>query len=101
MMLMQQINLLKSEANIAFRKMEHLAPNGREDCAFEEALWQLAKVGDSVKGMYASLDDFMYEAKIARTSLEKVGEVIQTKMDNPYLQVEFVFPKESRRHAYA
>ena len=101
MMLMQQINLLKSEANIAFRKMEHLAPTGREDCAFEEALWQLAKVGDSVKGMYASLDDFIYEAKIAMASLDKVGQVIESKIANPYLQVEFVFTKERFRHAYA
>jgi hypothetical protein len=100
MMLMQQIDLLKSEANRAFRKMERLAPTGREDCAFEEAFWQLAKVGDSVKGMYAALDDFMYEAKIAMASLDKVGEVIESKIENPYLQIEFVFPQESRCHAY-
>ncbi len=101
MMLIQQIDILKSEATLAFRRMERLAPTGREDCAFEEALWQLEKVGDSVKGMYASLEDFVYEAKSAMASLEKVEEVIKTKIENPYLQVEFVFPKESRCHAYA
>ncbi len=101
MMLMQQIDLIKSEASRAFNKLEHLTPTGHDDCAFEETLWQLEKVGDCVKGMYASLDDFMYEAKIAMTSLEKVGEAIQKKVDNPYLQTEFVFSQGRHRHAYA
>ena len=101
MMLMQQIDLIKSEATLAFRRMERLAPTGNDDCAFEEALWQLEKVKDSVTGMYAALDDFVCEAKIAMKSLEKVGEVIQTKADNPYKQAVFVSFDESPRHAYA
>ena len=56
---------------------------------------------DSVQGMYAALDDFVYEAKIAKQALEKVGEVLQTKADNPYKQAVFVPFDESPRHAYA
>jgi len=51
--------------------------------------------------MYAALDDFVYEAKLAMKALEKVGEVIQTKADNPYKQAVFVSFDESPRHAYA
>ena len=95
------IDLIKSEATLAFRRMERLAPTGRDDCEFEEALWQLEKVKDSVTGMYAALDDFVYEAKLAMKALEKVGEVLQTKADNPYKQAVFVSFDESPRHAYA
>jgi hypothetical protein len=101
MMLMQQIDLIKSEATLAFRRMERLAPTGRDDCEFEEALWQLEKVKDSVTGMYAVLDDFVCEAKLAMKALEKVGEVIQTKADNPYKQAVFMSFDESPRHAYS
>ena len=43
MMLMQHVDLIKSEATLAFRRMERLAPTGRDDCEFEEAMWQLEK----------------------------------------------------------
>ena len=101
MMLMQQIDLIKSEATLAFRRMERLAPTGRDDCEFEEAMWQLEKVKDSVKGMYAALEDFVYEAKLAMKALEEVGKVIQTKADNPYKQTKFVSFDERHHHAYA
>ena len=101
MMLMQQIDLIKSEATLAFRRMERLAPTGRDGCEFEEAMWQLEKVKDSVTGMYEALDDFVYEAKLAMKALEKVGEVLQIKADNPYKQAVFVSFDESPSHAYA
>ena len=101
MMLMQQIDLIKSEATLAFRRMERLGPTSNHDCEFEEALWQLEKVKDSVTGMYAALDDFVCEAKIAMKALEKVGEVIQKKAGNPYKQAVFVSFDESPCHAYA
>ena len=77
MMLMQQIDLIKSEATLAFRRMERLGPTSNHDCEFEEALWQLEKVKDSVKGMYASLDDFMYEAKLAMKALLPPDSILQ------------------------
>jgi hypothetical protein len=51
--------------------------------------------------MYEALDDFVCEAKIAMKALEKVGEVIQAKEDNPYKQAVFISFDESPRHAYA
>jgi len=100
---MQTIDIyeMTSKVKNAFSVLDSLSPSSEEDGQYEEGLYQLEKAKECFRFMSSSLEDIICEAKVAQKALDSIGGIIQQKLDNPYLQIDFVSFQSRLRHAYA
>ena len=80
---------LSLEVGKAFAVLGQLSPDS-EGGPWEEAVWQLEKVRDSLRCMRLSCEDIVFETQRAIQALETLDGEIQAKVENPYRQVDFI-----------
>ncbi len=98
----EQINILVSKLNNACRFLDGLPNDGSGYGAFDNALYQLGRVADSLQFMRSSCEDIQYENQIILSALDELESGVQEKIKDPYKQIDFAkFALPQRRnHAY-
>ena len=95
--ILEQLSL---EVGKAFAVLRQLAPDS-EGGPWEEAVWRLEKVRDSLRCMRLSCEDIVFETQRAIQALEAMDGEIQAKVENPYRQADFItFSSGVTSHAH-
>lgn len=85
-----QVDLIKNQVVKAFNIVDGLSPSSEEDGPWEEAMWQLGVVNDSIKSLQGCMDEAIYEAQKIKDALDEIGTAVSKKIENPYSQYDFV-----------
>jgi|GEM_PF-5047280 hypothetical protein len=99
-MSIHQVNSLVPKLNKAVCILDGLSDDGSEPSAFEECLYQLGKVVDSIKFMRACYEDIGDEVQIALKALDELENNVEEKIKNPYRSVQFMTVSKRTHHDY-
>ena len=84
---------LQDHLKSVFNLIDTLSPSGREDCAWEDSLWELKKIEESLDSAKLSCKDIIYELGLVEKGIDTIREIVRNKIHNPYQ-----FSEQVERH---
>ena len=85
-----EIEKIRESLNQAFLILNESPVNDPESRSFEDAVYLLNIVAESIKFIRASYEDIDHEVQVILKNLQRMEEVVQEKIENPYSQRDFI-----------
>lgn len=101
---MEKIKVIQLELSQFFKEMDKTRLSGDENCVWEEQFYRLERLKDCIDSMIFSYEDVVHGYRTAMkilTEWKHTGNVVQIKLENPYHPIDFGYPQQRHRHAYA